>query len=91
MSALDPFDGLTVLGEGESDSDDHHGTTSSVELAKSAYVVMVHVVDLETGAFRHYQQLVVSSPFSKRQEPTMTLPDPPRQMIQVNAPDEPVA
>lgn len=85
-SITEPFDGVELLGSGTTDADEH-GTTSLLEIAKGASIVMVHVVDVITGAFKHYQQLVMASPFATRQEPILTVPDPDRPVKHVEGPD----
>jgi hypothetical protein len=79
-----PFDGVEALGEGTISRDNDGVASSTIELAKGAHVVIVHVVDRQIGAFKHYQQLVVSSPFSKRQEIRVAVPDPTTTIIEVD-------
>jgi hypothetical protein len=86
--ATDPFDGLQMLGAGTSSRLQDGAMESTIELGKSAHQVVVHVIDRQTGAFKHYQQLVVSSPFSKRQEPRFATPDPTGMIDEVD-PGEP--
>jgi len=83
----DPFAGIEELGAGTLERGDS-GTSSTIELAKGAPIVMVHVVDLATGAFKHYQQLVVSSPFATRQEPVLAELDAPFEVRIVEEPAE---
>jgi hypothetical protein len=57
-------EGYVELGRGQSvqtESDTGTTTVGAVEIPNGAYVVMVNVRDRETGAFKHYQQQVVST------------------------------
>lgn len=85
-----PLDGIETLGNGTASRNEDDTVSSTIELPKAAHVVMVHVIDKRTGAFKHYQQLVVSSPFSKRQEMRFAMPDPLSKPVEV-PPAEPVA
>lgn len=85
-SIMDPFAGVEPLGSGTTEVGEH-GTTSVLDIEKGASVVMVHVVDIDTGAFKHYQQLVVASPFATRQEPVFAVSDPARPVRYVEEPD----
>lgn len=58
--------GFRELGAGHTDlvdSLDGRATSSSIQLDNGHYTVMLNVKDRRTGAFRHYQQQVFSSPF----------------------------
>jgi hypothetical protein len=90
VDATDPFDGIETLGAGTASRGEDGVTQSTIQLAKAAHLVMVHVVDRQTGAFKHYHQLVVSSPFSKRQELLFATPDPTAKIDEVDS-GEPVA
>jgi hypothetical protein len=69
MYPIDTFEeGYRGLGSGSRDErTDHAGrsiTTSSVSIPIGASVVLVNVRDQQTGAFKHHQQSVFSSPFA---------------------------
>jgi hypothetical protein len=61
------LEGYRELDAGASqtvDTPDGRSTSSAVRLANGIWVAMVNVRDRSTGAFKHHQQLVFSSPFS---------------------------
>ncbi len=85
-SITEPFAGVEPLGSGTAEPG-VQGTTSVLEIAKGASIVMVHVVDLVTGGFKHYQQLVMASPFALRQEPILSVADPVGPVRYIEEPD----
>jgi hypothetical protein len=65
-SLPDVDDGFQELGAGQEDmvkSLEGQAITSSIQLPNGHYTVMVNVKDRKTGAFKHFQQQVFSSPF----------------------------
>jgi hypothetical protein len=54
--------GHVSLGPGITSWDENGLESNSIQLSAGSYVIMLHVRDQETGAFKHYQQQVFSSP-----------------------------
>lgn len=81
LPAGDPFVDRVELGRGAPAEMAGEAVMSQVSLPKGAWTVLVHVVDRETGAFKHQQQAVFSCPFSVRGEPGFALPDDETRVI----------
>lgn len=91
---LDPFGDRIDLGSGTLSTDERDFTSSRIRIAKGAWRMILHVIDRVTGAFKHYQELVFSSPFEGRAEAFYTPVDPPRVSVQdfeLSVPDAGVA
>lgn len=66
-------EGIREIGSGQTlpfqDQDGTSTAASSIELDNGAYVVLLNVKDRKTGAFKHKQQQVFSTPEATRTDP----------------------
>jgi hypothetical protein len=68
--------GVREIGRGNSqtiDSIDGRTTLNSIEVGNGSYVVLLNVQDRATGAFKHQQQQIFSSPFPSEASDTPAL------------------
>jgi hypothetical protein len=70
-SIADPFSLETYSGASNADGAGG-AVTSEITVALGAYLVVVQVRDLTTGAFQHFQQHVFCSPLTEDGEPRMS-------------------
>lgn len=77
----DPLADRIDLGSGSRVTDEREQVTAQVQVPKGAWIAIVHVIDRETGAFKHHQQHVFSSPFAQRGEAGFAVPDPADRVI----------
>jgi hypothetical protein len=65
-SPIDVGTGIREIGSGRSEvvqTDSGQARSSAIDLDNGLYVVMLHVKDGVTGAFKHHRQTVFASPF----------------------------
>jgi hypothetical protein len=63
------------LGDGDRRRVEDDSIVGEIRFSKGASLVMVNVLDLRTGGFKHHQEHVFSSPFAHRGAPLFVIPD----------------